>query len=78
MINYKSAKIEDIRKKFRNKREWLLIAVDKVDKATCAPLRGRLIAHSPHQEDISRLSMTYKGHALVDYSEDPPKGVVYI
>lgn len=64
--------IEQIRRRY--KREWLLIAVDELDEATTTPLRGRLLAHSPHRDDIDRASITYSKPALVVFSEDtfPP------
>ena len=69
----KIQKIETIRKKFH--REWLLIAIDKMDKLTTTPLTGRLLAHSPHRDEIYRLDMKYKIHTLTVYSEDGfPKG----
>jgi hypothetical protein len=46
----KSEPIEKIRKRY--KKEWLLIAIDKMDKARTIPLTGRLIAHSPRRSDI--------------------------
>ncbi len=70
-------RIDDIRKNFH--REWLLIAIDSLDQKTTTPLTGHLIAHSAHQEDILKESITYKGLALVDYSEDePPPDTAYI
>ena len=72
----KSEKISTFKKRFR--REWLLIAVDKMDEATTTPLRGRLLAHSPHREDVySRLKARPKKFKslLVQYSEDDfPQG----
>ena len=72
----KSEKINKIKKSFR--REWLLIAVDKFDKATTTPLSGRLIAHSPHRDEIYRrlIEQPPKNRkVLVEYSEDTfPKG----
>jgi len=68
-------KIEIIKKKFH--REWLLIAVDKVDEATTTPISGRLIVHSPHRDEVYRklLSLKRKRDILVEYSEDKfPKG----
>ena len=64
----KSKKIETIRKRF--KKEWLLIAVDKMDESTTTPVSGHLIAHSPNRDDIYKKSITHKGLALIDYSED--------
>ena len=69
----KSHNIETIRKKFH--REWLLIAVDKMDKERTVPLSGELLAHSPHRDEIYDKSHRYKRHALIVYSEDSfPKG----
>ena len=64
--------IEGIRKHFH--REWLLIAIDEMDEATTTPLRGRLLAHSPHRDEIDRASIKYPKPALVVFSEDtfPP------
>lgn len=73
----RSYKIDTIRKRFR--KEWLLIAVDKMDEATTTPLTGHLIAHSPVRDEIYKKSMSYKGHALIDFSEDKlPKDVALI
>ncbi len=69
----RSQQIEIIRKKFH--REWLLIQIDKMDEQTTTPLTGRLIAHSPHRDEIYRLDSKYKCHTLTVYSEDEfPKG----
>ncbi len=70
----KTQKIEAIKKRFH--REWLLIAVDKVDEATTTPISGRLITHSPHRDEVYRklFSLPRKSDILVEYSEDglPP------
>ena len=68
----KAMPIERIRRRY--KREWLLIAIDEMDEATTTPLTGRLLAHSPHRNDIYRASVRYPKPALVVYSEDtfPP------
>lgn len=63
-----SQKIEAIRKKFY--REWLLIAIDKMDNKRTIPLTGHLIAHSPHRDEIYKLDMKHRGHTLTVYSED--------
>jgi len=71
----KSEDIDGIKKKFD--REWLLIAVDKVDRPTTTPISGRLIAHSPHRDEIyKRLRpLRRKRNILVEYSEDTlPQG----
>lgn len=64
--------IEQLRRRY--KREWLLIAVSEMDEATTTPLRGRLLAHSPHRDEIDRTSIRYPKPALVVFSEDtfPP------
>ena len=64
--------IDHIRRRYN--REWLLIAVEKMDKATTTPLRGRLLAHSPHRDEVDRASIKYPKPALVVFSEDtfPP------
>lgn len=71
----KTGKITAIKKQFR--REWLLIAVDKTDKTTTTPISGRLIAHSPHRDEIYKklFSLKKRKSVLVEYSEDNlPKG----
>ena len=71
----KVEKIETIKGRYH--REWLLIAVDKVDESTTTPLAGRLIAHSPHRDEIYRKLSSHprKTDILVEYSEDClPKG----
>jgi len=69
----RSQNIETLRKKF--KREWLLIAVDKTDESTTTPLTGRLLAHSPHRDEVYHKERKHKGHTLTVYSEDSfPKG----
>lgn len=71
----KTEKIETIKRRYH--REWLLIAVDKVDEATTTPLSGRLVAHSPHRDEIYRKlsSFSRKAEILIEYSEDSlPKG----
>lgn len=68
----KTEQVEAIRKRFR--REWLFIAIDKMDRATTTPLRGRLLAHSPHRYEIDRVSIKYPKPALIVFSADtfPP------
>jgi hypothetical protein len=71
----KSQKIEAIKKRFR--REWLLIAVDKFDEETTTSIAGRLLAHSPHKDEVwgALKKMRRPKHPLVTYSEnDLPKG----
>ncbi len=72
--NIKFQKIETIRKKYH--KQWLLIAIGKMDDATTTPLTGRLLAHSPRHEDIYLQERKYKGgHLLTLYSEvGIPKG----
>lgn len=72
MRNGNSDPIDRIRKRFH--REWLLIAIAEMDDATTTPLRGRLLAHSPHRDEIDRASIKYPKPALVVFSEDtfPP------
>ena len=68
-----SQSIEAIRRRY--KREWLLIAIDKMDDATTTPVRGRLLSHSPRRHDIYVRSRRYTHPALIVYSEDTfPKG----
>jgi len=67
--------IEKIKKRFH--REWSLVAVDKVDEATTTPLSGKLIAHSPHRDEVYRklFSLKRRHNILVECSEDRlPKG----
>ena len=68
----KSLPIEQIRKRYR--REWLLIAIQEMDNATTTPLRGRLLTHSPHRDEVDHASIKYPKPALVVFSEDtfPP------
>lgn len=69
--------IKTIKKKYP--RQWLLIAVDQIDRATTTPISGRMITHSPHRDDIYRklFSLRKKSNILVEYSEDRlPKGYV--
>jgi hypothetical protein len=58
----------------RYKREWLLIALEEMDRTTTTPLRGRVVAHSPHRDEIDRASVKYPKPAVVVFSEDtfPP------
>ncbi len=65
----RSEPIERLKGRFR--REWLLIAVDKMDESTTTPLTGRLIAHSPHRDEIYRESRKRrKGLLLIDCTPD--------
>ena len=68
-------KIQTIKKRYH--REWLLIAVDKIDEATTTPISGKVIVHSPHREDIYQMLLKppKAKKLLVEYSEDSfPKG----
>lgn len=60
--------ITTIRRRFR--REWLLIAVDRFDRATTTPVEGRLLAHSASRDEIHEAMMRRKGLALVTFSDD--------
>ena len=65
--------INQIRRQYN--REWLLIAIKEMDEATTTPTRGRLLAHSPHRDEIYRRSRRYPHPALIVSSEDDfPKG----
>ncbi len=69
----KAEPIEAIRKRFHG--EWILVAIDRMDKATTTPLTGRLLAHSPRRHEVYERSRRYHKPALVVYSEDTfPKG----
>jgi len=71
----KTEKIESIKKRFH--REWLLIAVDRTDESTTIPISGKVIAHSPHREDIYQMLLKPPKvrKLLVEFSEDSfPKG----
>jgi len=59
--------IERIRKRFR--REWLLVAVDRLDPRTQAPLSGRLLAHSPRRDEVYKRLVSARGLACVLYSD---------
>ena len=68
-----SESIEQLRRRFH--REWLLIAVDDVDEATTTPQRGRLLAHSPHRDELYAKERRVGGLTLTVYSEDQlPQG----
>lgn len=68
-----SQSIEALRARFR--REWLLIAVDKLDAATTTPMQGRLLAHSPHRDELYAKERAVRGLTLTVYSEDDlPQG----
>jgi len=63
----KSKPIQDIRKRFR--REWLLIRADRIDPRTQVPLSGRLLAHSPHRDEVYDRLVRSKGLTFVLYSD---------
>ena len=63
----KSEPIDKIRK--HHKKEWLLIAVDRMDPRTQTPLRGRLLVHSPLRETIYDAMVKAKGLTVAFYSE---------
>jgi len=62
-----SRPINQIRKRFH--REWLLIGVDQLDPRTQEPLRGRLLAHSPHRDEIYDRLVKAKGLTVALYSD---------
>ena len=64
----RSQPINQIRKRFR--REWLLIAVDRLGPRTKVPVSGRLLAHSPNRDEIHEELLRRKGLILVTYSDD--------
>ena len=72
-IKIKSQKINTIRKKFP--KEWLLIAVDRINEFT-QPISGRLLAHSPSRDEIYTKSLhPYKSLIYIAYAEKKlPKG----
>ncbi len=74
----KTQRIKDIRNKFKNRKEWLLIKVDKFDKATSQAITGHLIAHSVDRDEIYKKAISHKGFTLIDYSENiPPRGYAF-
>ena len=64
----RSEPIKKIRKRYR--REWLLISVDEMNEKTTTPVKGHLLAHSPHRDDIYNTMMRRKELTLVTYSDD--------
>lgn len=64
----KSQPIDQIRKRYH--REWLLIAVDRVSPRTHVPASGRLLAHSPHRDEIHDAMVHHRALTLVTYSDD--------
>ena len=78
VIKMKTESIKDIRKKFKNRKEWLLIKVDKFDKVNSRAINGHLIAHAKDRDEIYRKAISCKGFTLIDYSEDlPPRGYAF-
>ena len=68
-----SVNIQKLRKKFQ--REWLLIAVDEMDKSTTTPLKGHLLAHSKDRDEVYQKMLRHKHNTYLTYSEDTlPKG----
>ena len=71
----KALRIDAIRRRYR--QEWLLIAIDEMDEAATTPVRGHLLAHSPHRDEIDRASIRYPKPAMVVFSENTfPPGYV--
>ena len=69
----KSEPIAHIRKRFR--REWLLIVVDRLDPRTQEPLRGRLLSHSPHRDEVYNRLVKARGLTVALYSDSTlPQG----
>ena len=63
----KNQPIEQIRKRFR--REWLLVAVDRLDPRTQIPVSGRLLAHSPRRNEVYKRLVSARGLTCVVYSD---------
>ncbi len=63
----KTELINKIRKRFR--REWLLIAADELDPRTQVPIRGRLLFHSPHRDEVYDRMVSARGLTFTLYSE---------
>lgn len=76
LFTMKSERIKTLKKSFH--REWLLIAIDQFDETTTTPISGKLIAHSPHRDEIYQHLMDNPPRTkkvLIEYSEDSfPKG----
>lgn len=75
MKSRKIEKIETFKKRYH--REWLLIAVKEMDESTTTPISGRLIAHSPHRDEVYRILLKPPKvkKLLIEYSEDSfPEG----
>ena len=63
----KNEPFDRLRKRFH--REWLLIAVDRVDPKTQVPLSGHLLFHSPHRDEIYNRLVKGRGLTVAVYSE---------
>ncbi len=69
----KSELVTKIRKRFH--REWLLIAIARLNPRTQEPISGRLLFHSPHRDEVYDRFVKVKGLTLVLFSEDTlPQG----
>lgn len=67
----KSQSIDEIRKQFHH--EWLLIAVDEMDKTTTTVRAGRLLAHSADPMEIHKIAMQHNELLATIYSDDWPE-----
>ena len=63
----KSESVATLRKRYH--REWLLVAVDRLDPRTQEPLMGRVLSHSPNREEIYDRLVKAKGLTMALYSE---------
>lgn len=63
----KTQSIDKIRKRFH--REWLLVSVNRMDPHTQVPISGRLLAHSPHRNEIYDRFVKARGLSVILYSE---------
>ena len=71
----RSEKIENIRKRFRKRPEWLLIRVSRMDDSTTTPISGQLLAHSSDRDLIFKKSVSQKGLVMIDHSQNKlPEG----
>lgn len=65
--------IEKIKKRHPN--EWLLIRVNRFDRARTLPLTGWLVAHSKDRDEIYRQMPRHRGLTLITHSENRlPRG----
>ncbi|MBI1883269.1 MAG: hypothetical protein HYS08_03580 [Chlamydiae bacterium] len=70
----KSQKLEKLRKQFQ--KEWLLIAIDRMDESTTTPVQGRLLAHSPDPLDVHKAAQKSREPLLMTvYSNDWPEDI---